>query len=92
MKKELDNGKTITCKIKFIDNFRIISSLLSIFVDDLCEGLHNRKYTDYKSYLEYLSTKDDQLRFKCLKRNKNYGKIYLQAHMDFVIKTLTSFV
>ena len=28
-KKELDNGKTIICKLKFIDSFRFMSSSLS---------------------------------------------------------------
>ena len=34
-KKGLGNGKSITCKIKFIDSFRFISSL----VDNLSEGI-----------------------------------------------------
>ena len=33
------NGKSITCKIKFIDGFRFMSSSLSNRVDNLCEGL-----------------------------------------------------
>ena len=37
IKKELDNGKTITCKLKFIDNFRFMSTSLSKFVDNLFE-------------------------------------------------------
>ena len=39
IKKQIDNGKTTTCKIKFIDSFRFMSSLLSNLVDNLSEGL-----------------------------------------------------
>ena len=38
IKKELDNGKTITYKIKFIDSFRFMSSSISTLVDNLYEG------------------------------------------------------
>ena len=48
-KKKLENGKTITYKIKLVDSFKYISSLLSCLVDHLSEGLHNDKCTDYKS-------------------------------------------
>ena len=49
IKKELENGKTITYKIKLLDSFKYISSLLSCLVDNLSEGLHNDKCTYYKS-------------------------------------------
>ena len=51
IKKELENGKTITYKIKLLDSFKYISSLLSCLVDNLSEGLHNDKCTDYKSWI-----------------------------------------
>ena len=35
IKKELENGKTATCKIMFIDNFRFIPSSLSSLADNL---------------------------------------------------------
>ena len=35
IKKELDNGKTITYKLKFIDSFRFMSSKLSDLVDNI---------------------------------------------------------
>ena len=67
IKKEFENGKTITYKIKYIDSFRFMSSSLSNLVDNLSEGLHNDKCADYKSYLEYISTKDELSIFRCLK-------------------------
>ena len=51
IKKELENGKTITYKIKFIDSFRYMSSLVSSLVDNLSEGLHNGKCTYCKSWI-----------------------------------------
>ena len=74
IKKELDNGKTIKHKIKFVDSFRFISSSLSNLVDNLAEGLHNYKCTDCKSCPEYISTKDKLLIFKCLKCNEDHNK------------------
>ena len=37
IEKELDNGKTITHKLKFIDSFRFMSTSLSKLVDNLLE-------------------------------------------------------
>ena len=45
IKKELDNGKTITYKLKFIDSFRFTSTSLSKPVDNLSE-VHSKKYRD----------------------------------------------
>ena len=51
-----------------------MSSSLSSLVDNFAEGLHNDKCTDCKSYLEYISTKDNQSIYKCLKCSKNHNK------------------
>ena len=59
---------------RFIASFRFMSSLFSSLVDNLSEGLHNNKCTDCKYYLQYISTKHNQLIFNCLKRNKNHNK------------------
>ena len=72
--KELDNGKTIIYKIKFIDSFRFISNSLSSLVDTLSEGIHNDKCTDCKSCLDYMITKDDKLIFRCFECKRNYEK------------------
>ena len=46
IKKELDNGKTITYKLKFIDSFRFMSTSLSSLVDNLSDGFHCNKCID----------------------------------------------
>ena len=38
-----------------------MSSSLSNLVDNLSEGLHRDKCADFKSYLDYMTTKDEQL-------------------------------
>ena len=72
--KELDNVKTITYRLKFIDSFRFMSTLLSSLVDNLSEKRHSDKYKDYKSELDYMSVKDNQLIFQCLEYKKNCKK------------------
>ena len=50
IKKELDNGKSIKYKIKFIDIFRFMSSKLSdLVVDDLSE-IYSRECKGYKKW------------------------------------------
>ena len=39
--KELDNGKASTCKLKFTDSFRFMSTSLSSLVDNLSEKIHS---------------------------------------------------
>ena len=61
-KKDKDGNDKITkisYKIKFIDSFRFMSRSLSNLVDNLSEGLHSGKCTDCKSYLDYMTTKDE---------------------------------
>ena len=60
IKKELDNGKSVTYKIKLIDSFRFVSRSLSNLVNNLTERIHNDKCIDCKSCLDYYSVKDDQ--------------------------------
>ena len=72
IKKELDNGKLITYKIKLI--VKLMSSLLSCLADNLSEGLHSEKCTDGKSCLGYMMFKDDQLIFRCFECKNNYKK------------------
>ena len=61
-------------KKKFIENFRFMSSSLSNLVYNLSVGLHSDKCTDFKSCLDCIITKDDQLIFRCFECIKNYKK------------------
>ena len=74
IKKELDNIKRITFKIKLIDSSRFMSTSLSSLVANLSERVHTDKCTDCKSCLDYMSVKNDQLIFKCSKCIKNHNK------------------
>ena len=51
-----------------------MSSSLSSLVDNLSEGYHSDKCKDCKSYLDYMSTKDDQCIFRCFECKKYYKK------------------
>ena len=70
-KKELNNCKLIKCKANFIHRFRIISRSLSNPVKCSSERLHRNKCTYCKSYLDYMSVKDDQLIFNDNNNNNN---------------------
>ena len=64
----------ISYKIKFIDSYRFMSTSLSNLVDNLSEGLHNDECKDCKSYLDYVTIKDNQIIFRCFSCKKNYEK------------------
>ena len=74
IKKELDNSKTITYKLKFIDSLRFMSTSLSSLADNLSDEFHCGKCIDCKSSLDYMVTQDDQLIFTCFECKKNYQK------------------
>ena len=44
--------------LKFIDNFRFMSSSLSSLIDNLSQGLHNKKCRKCKSSFDYISIED----------------------------------
>ena len=82
IKKEItkkDKIVKISYKIKFIDSYRFMSTLLSKLVDNLSEGRHNDKCKDCKSYLDYVTIKDNQLSFRCSSCKKNYEKNFNKA-------------
>ena len=70
------NGKITktSYRIKFIDSYRFMSTSLSNLVSNLSEGLHNDSGIDCKSCLDYMTTKDKQLIFRCFRCKKNYEK------------------
>ena len=66
LKKKIENKNIeITYKIKFINSYRFMSSLLSKLVDNLSEGLHNNKCLNCESCLDYIRTKNEKLILKC---------------------------
>ena len=74
-KKDNNGNDKITkifYKIKFIDSCRFMSTSLSNLVSNLCEGLHNDRCIDCKSCLDYMTTKDEQLIFRCFRCKNNY--------------------
>ena len=75
IKKKIENKDLeITYKIKFIDSYRFMSSLLSILVDNLSEGIHNNKCVDCNSCLDYIKAKSEKLLLKCFNCNNYYKK------------------
>ena len=73
-KNDNDKITKISYKIKFIDSCRFMSTSLSNFVSNLSEGLHNDRCIDCKSCLDYTTTKDEQLIFRCCMCKKNSKK------------------
>ena len=51
-----------------------MSSSLSNLVDKLSEGHHSDKCPNCKSCVDYMTTKDEQIIFRCFRRKKNYEK------------------
>ena len=51
-----------------------MSSSLSNLFNNLSEGVHNDKCTNCKSCLDSMTTKDEQLIFRCFMCKKNYEK------------------
>ena len=70
-------GENIITKIKYkikFDSYRFMSTSLSNLVSNLSEGLHSYRCIDCKSCLDYMTTKDEQLIFRCFRCQKNYEK------------------
>ena len=101
LKKKIENKNIeITYKMKFIDSYRFISSLLSKLVDILSGGIHNNKCADCKSYLDYVGiTKIEKPIFKCFnceqyykkKNNKELIKRFASTY-EFCNKDLNKFI
>ena len=60
-----------------------MSTSLSSLVDNLSEKLYSDKCKDCKSELDYMSIKNNQLIFQCLKCKKNYKKDYKELIKRF---------
>ena len=70
--EKLDNDKIIAYKVKFINSFRVMSSLLSSLIDKSPTGLHDDKCKDCNSYLDYTTIKDNNSFSKCFECKKLY--------------------
>ena len=70
IKKQLDNGKTITYKIRFKDSYRFMSSPLLSLVDNVadinCEKCDNK--------CEYIGFRDNHLLLKCSYCNTRFKR------------------
>ena len=90
IKKKIENKDLeITYKLKFIDSYRFMSSSLSKLVDNLSEGIHNKKCVNCKSNLDYVritterpsalarnssERKNEKLLLKCFSCDSYYEK------------------
>ena len=69
-----DKVTKISYKIKFIDSCRFMSTSLSNLLSNLSEGLHKNRSIACKSCLDYMTTNDEQLIFRCFRCKKKYEK------------------
>ena len=75
--KQLENGKTVTYKIKFIHSVEFMATSLSSLIrakdsDNPAEGLHNSKCKEFKSCYEYIKVRNKSFMVKCLKYHNNH--------------------
>ena len=98
IKTELDNDKTITYKLEFIDSFRFMSTALSKLADNLSE-IFSKKCTDKncKSECDFKRLKNNNfliiaksLEKKQLKIINGLIKKFPEIHINFAIMILTS--
>ena len=74
-KKDEDGNEKIVnipYRLKFIDRYRFMSASFANHVDNLSNRLHNNRFVDCKSGLDYMKAKDGILIFRCFKCKKNY--------------------
>ena len=71
IKKKLDNSKTITWKLTFVDSFRFMSTALSSLADNVSE-IYNKKCINKscKSECEFIKLKNNRLQYKCYECKK----------------------
>ena len=55
-----------------------MSTSLSNLVNNLSEGVHNDKSTNCKSCLDYMTTKDEKLFFRCFRCKKIMKKTLIK--------------
>ena len=63
---------TRSYKVKFFDSVRFFATSFSNLLDNLTEEIHKIKYQDCDCFLEYLSVKDNLIKYKRLYCNEDY--------------------
>ena len=87
-KKENDNCKKITYKLKFIDSYRFMSTSLSNLVDNL-SGIYDKeckkcmKRKKIRLSLEFIGFKNGRLNYKCKQCKKLYTKLTNESIKNF---------
>ena len=88
LKKENDNGKKITYKLKFIDSYRFMSTSLSNLVDNLsgvydkeCKKCMERK--KIRLNCEFIGFKNGRLNYKCKECKKSCTKVISGSTKNF---------
>ena len=83
---ELNNEKTITCKLEFVDSLKFMSSSLSNLVNNLpetcskvCRGCRERK--NIESVCDFIGLKNNKLRHKCNICKKMAGTLFANLAM-----------
>ena len=85
LKKENDHGKIITCKLKFIDSYRFMSTSLSNLVDNL-SGIYDKECMERKKIRlnwEFIRFKNGRLNYKCKECKKSYTKLTNESIKNF---------
>ena len=77
IKKEHDNGKTATYKLKIIDSCRFVQDSLSNLVDNLSEINNKEPKNKFMDTMRSMTDSLSQSIDKVLKINKKYHKINL---------------
>ena len=87
-KKENDNGKKITYKLKLIDSYRFMSASLSNIVDNL-SGVYDKeckKCMEQKLFRlnsEFVGFKNGRLNHKCKECKKSFTKLTNESIKNF---------
>ena len=79
IKKELDNNKTITYRLKFIDSFRFMWTSLSSLADNLSEIYKKEwkvceKRRKIKSVCNFIGLENNKLNYECKECKKKVVK------------------
>ena len=88
LKKENDNGKKITYKLKFIESYRFVSTLLSNLVDSL-SGVYDKECTRcterkrIRLNCEFIGFKNGRLNYKCKECKKSQTKLTNESIKNF---------